>query len=65
MPKCVECEKTFEIDEARAEYNDEFDGDLDYDEYYPEGNFCGSCAETDSSSLIAQGNERLDGSDYE
>ncbi|MFI0191392.1 hypothetical protein ACH4PW_28075 [Streptomyces sp. NPDC017082] len=65
MPKCVECEKTFEIDDARDEYNEEFEGDPDFDEYWGEGNHCGSCAAAETSSLISQGNARLDGSDYE
>lgn len=55
MPKCVECEKTFEIDDARDEYNEEFEGDPDFDEHWGEGNTCGSCAAAETSSLIAQG----------
>lgn len=57
MAKCVECETTFEIEDARNEYDAEFNGDPDnYDERYGDGEFCGSCAAAETSSLISQGN---------
>lgn len=62
MAKCVECGTTFEIEDARNEYDSEFNGDPDhYDERYGDGEFCGSCAASETSSLINQGNAILDG----
>ncbi|MEU2401077.1 hypothetical protein ACF1FC_05340 [Streptomyces sp. NPDC014344] len=56
MPKCVECEKPFEIEDARKEYDAEFKGDPDfYDDAY-DGEFCGNCAAAQTDSLIDQGN---------
>ncbi|MFD3676052.1 hypothetical protein [Streptomyces sp. NPDC058613] len=64
MAKCVECGTTFKIEDARNEYNEEFDGDPDFDEHWGEGNVCGSCAATETSSLISQGNAIIEGDDY-
>ncbi|MGK3943667.1 hypothetical protein ABK046_35235 [Streptomyces caeruleatus] len=65
MAKCVECGTAFEIEEARKEYNAEFNGDPDYyDERYGDGEFCGSCAAAETSGLINQGNAILEGEDY-
>jgi hypothetical protein len=55
MTKCVECGNAFEIDDARNEYNAEFNGELDYDEDFSEGGFCGSCAGAQSQSNINSG----------
>ncbi|MET8181961.1 hypothetical protein [Streptomyces sp. NPDC005336] len=55
MAKCVECEKQFDIEEAREEYSAEFGGEVDYDEQYPEGSHCGGCAAAQSSSYLAHG----------
>ncbi|KOT98084.1 hypothetical protein ADK87_16425 [Streptomyces sp. NRRL F-4711] len=55
MANCVECEKEFDIAEAREEYNAEFHGEVDYDEQYPEGGFCGGCAAAQSSSYLNHG----------
>ncbi len=53
MPKCENCGKTFDVDDARSEFDadDEWAGELTYDEHivdpYDEGiehSFCGSCA---------------------
>ncbi|MFG2812360.1 hypothetical protein [Streptomyces sp. NPDC048410] len=65
MPKCVECGKDFDIEDARKEYNDEFNGDPDfYDDRFGDGEFCGSCAATETGSLIKQGEAILGGEDY-
>ncbi|MEU6577119.1 hypothetical protein [Streptomyces sp. NPDC046805] len=56
MSKCVECGTAFEIEDARNEYNSEFNGDPDFDEYYGEGDFCGSCAASATSSAMNHGN---------
>ncbi|WP_327727026.1 hypothetical protein OG250_06640 [Streptomyces sp. NBC_00487] len=65
MAKCVECGTAFEIEDARNEYNAEFNGDPDYyDERYGDGEFCGSCAAAETSGLINQGNAILSGEDY-
>ncbi|MFF3774323.1 hypothetical protein [Streptomyces sp. NPDC002232] len=59
MSKCVECETEFEIEDARSEYDREFNGDPNFDDYYAEGNLCGRCAVSDSSSAIDHGNAIL------
>jgi hypothetical protein len=40
------CGKKFEVDDARSEYDaeDEWAGELTYDEDFPEHSICGSCA---------------------
>ncbi|MFC8173083.1 hypothetical protein [Streptomyces sp. NPDC057325] len=55
MTKCAECETEFEIEDARDEYNAEYNGDPDFDENYGEGHLCGRCAVSDTSSLIDHG----------
>ncbi|MFE6521083.1 hypothetical protein [Streptomyces sp. NPDC057794] len=52
--RCARCEKAFDVEAARTEYNDWFDGDLDYDEHYA-GEVCADCAVPDSEGLINQG----------
>ncbi|MFJ1731121.1 hypothetical protein [Streptomyces sp. NPDC088254] len=55
MENCGECDKEFDISDAREEYNAEFGGEVDYDDQYPEGGMCGSCAAAQSSSYEAHG----------
>lgn len=45
MPKCG-CGKTFDVDDARSEFDadDEWAGDLTYDDAIPEHDMCASCA---------------------
>lgn len=62
MPKCVECGKTFDVEDARKEYNDEFNGDPNfYDDDYGDGSFCGTCAAAETSGLISQGFAAMNG----
>jgi hypothetical protein len=42
MAKCVECDKEFDVEDARDDYNSEWDGDPDYDEQTG-GEWCGPC----------------------
>ncbi|THA90184.1 hypothetical protein E6R61_21015 [Streptomyces sp. LRa12] len=60
MAKCVECGTAFEIEDARKEYNDEFNGDPDFDdEGFGEGELCGGCAASVTSSAMNHGNAIL------
>lgn len=62
MPKCVECGKTFDVEDARKEYNDEFNGDPNfYDDDYGDGSFCGTCAAAETSGPISQGFAAMNG----
>lgn len=62
MPKCVECGQTFDVEDARKEYNDEFNGDPNfYDDDYGDGSFCGTCAAAETSGLIDQGYAAMNG----
>lgn len=54
MAKCVRCGTNFGVTDAQGEYNAVFNGDPDYDEIYG-GEVCGSCAISDSETLINQG----------
>ena len=54
MAKCDECGKRFNVSDARSDYNDEFDGELNYDEEYG-GQLCADCAISDTSSNINLG----------
>ena len=46
MPKCENCGEKFDVDVARSEFgaDDEWAGELTYDEVIPEHSICGSCA---------------------
>lgn len=45
MPKCGVCGTRFQVEDARNEHDaDEFTGQIEYDEEYPEGDICASCA---------------------
>ena len=43
MAKCDECGKRFNVSDARSDYNDEFDGELNYDEEYGGQLLCRLC----------------------
>ncbi|WP_189313541.1 hypothetical protein [Streptomyces brasiliensis] len=47
--------KNIRIEDARNEYNSEFNGDPDFDEYCGEGDLCGGCAASQTASEINQG----------
>lgn len=53
MSQCGNCGKPFDVDDAREEYNAEFQGDPDYDEH-AEG-LCGPCALEEVGSNISAG----------
>ncbi len=54
MARCNECTSTFDVAEARAEYQAEFDDELDYDRYVG-GDLCGRCAVATAESNINRG----------
>lgn len=54
MTRCTECGESFDIEDARAEYNQAFNGELDYDEDFA-GEKCGGCAIAQSESEINVG----------
>ncbi|SEB55575.1 hypothetical protein SAMN04489806_1095 [Paramicrobacterium humi] len=54
MARCTECGTLFDIDDARDDYNAEFNGELDYDEDFV-GTKCGNCAISQSASEINVG----------
>ncbi|MGW3455535.1 hypothetical protein ACWDRL_18810 [Streptomyces albidoflavus] len=53
MAKCHECATEFDTEKARAEYNSEFDGELDYDEYGQ--GCCAGCAISQAESNMNLG----------
>ncbi|MFE9486538.1 hypothetical protein ACFYNF_08890 [Streptomyces sp. NPDC006641] len=59
MDKCGECEKTFDIADARQEYNAEFGEGIDYDDQFPEGGMCGNCAASQTEGFMNHGNAIL------
>lgn len=54
MTTCIRCNQKFDVDESRATYNAEFNGELDYDEEM-EGEVCADCALLEAESNINQG----------
>lgn len=54
MANCGHCGSEFDVDEARAAVNDEYDGDIDYDEEM-EGEVCGDCSISKFDSDINHG----------
>ena len=46
MPMCENCGKKFDVGDARSEFDadDEWAGELTYDDVIPEHSICGSCA---------------------
>ena len=54
MEKCCMCGKEFNVDEARSEYNAEFDDALEYDDSYG-GEVCADCAICESESNMNLG----------
>lgn len=46
MTECSECGQQFDVDDARDDYDSEpeFNGELSYDEDFPEHSLCGDCA---------------------
>ncbi|WP_158686604.1 hypothetical protein [Streptomyces griseoflavus] len=60
MQKCGECGTEFDIEDARKEYNAEFNGSPDYyDDEYGAGELCGGCAASATSSALNHGNAIL------
>ncbi len=56
--KCCQCGKKFDVDFARAEYENLFpEDDMTYDEIFPDHDFCGLCAIAFVESNIAIGRE--------
>ncbi|MCB2290837.1 hypothetical protein LGK97_13910 [Clostridium sp. CS001] len=55
MAKCGECGKRFNVSNAREEYNEEFGGEIDYDEQFVLGAICADCAISDTHSNIGLG----------
>lgn len=51
MKRCAECGESFDVDDARDDYNEAFKGELDYDEDFA-GEKCGTCAVAQSESEI-------------
>jgi len=67
MEKCYRCEKTFNVSDAREEYNAEFGGDPDYDENYGP-DVCADCAicDTESNMDIGKAIDMMNGDeDYD
>lgn len=54
VTKCGQCGTSFDIDDARDEYNSEFNGDLNYDED-TDGDLCGNCAIAEIESKMNLG----------
>lgn len=54
MTICGHCGEGFQVSDARSDYNAEYEGDPDYDEGY-EGEVCGGCAISETSSNITSG----------
>lgn len=54
MAKCTECGTSFEIDQERTQFDEEFEGDFDYDEE-TEGEQCANCAGARISSDVNLG----------
>ena len=46
MPKCGNCGNEFDVDDARSDFDsdDEWAGELTYDEEIEDHSICGSCA---------------------
>lgn len=55
MKSCGQCGADFEVDDARSEFDVEFDGDPTYDDIYEDGGVCGDCAIAETSSNIDHG----------
>lgn len=53
MTTCGECGTAFDVDEARAEYEGEFNGELEYEDV--DGELCGGCAIVQSESYMNTG----------
>jgi len=51
---CTRCGAEFDVDEARDEYNSEFDGSISYDEEY-DGDVCANCAISEANSYMNVG----------
>lgn len=58
MVKCRVCGKEFDISKVRASYNKYYDGDVDYDEQYPENDYCYLCAITETDTYLDAGRDR-------
>lgn len=54
MKNCSECGESFDVDDARDEYNAAFNGELDYDEDFASEK-CASCATAQSESEMNVG----------
>lgn len=54
MPTCEQCGKRFDPSDAKAEFQAEFRGELDYTESY-DGKVCGDCAICQSQSDMGLG----------
>jgi hypothetical protein len=54
MPNCENCGKNFDVDEARSEFDadDEWAGELTYDDAFPEHSVCCSCAVADTVETL-------------
>ena len=55
MPRCIVCGNSFKLRDAREEYESRFNGELIYDEDYPDHDYCATCAIGESENLMNQG----------
>ncbi|MDQ0664718.1 hypothetical protein QFZ35_003216 [Arthrobacter ulcerisalmonis] len=55
MATCDVCKKEFDVDEAREQFDEEFEGDFDYAEETEGGPQCADCAGARISSDINTG----------
>ena len=55
MPMCEHCGKKFSVDDARSEFDDEWAGELEYEDVAPEHSICGSCADALALENVAAG----------
>lgn len=56
MPKCVRCGCEFDLTSARRSIGRSY-GAGTYDEFYPDGNVCSSCAIMQVSADVGEGEE--------
>lgn len=58
MAKCRVCGKEFDISEVEEAYNKYYDDEVDYDDQYPEYDYCYECAITETNTYLDAGIDR-------
>ena len=58
MATCRICGKGFNLNNTRENFEKRYDGEIEYDYYYPNGDYCYRCAVNDTDSSINDGEDR-------